>query len=186
MKLAFFIRKLMVTKGQKNVERTARQKESLTVFLLVAVAIVSLRNQWISTATPLHTSDRGGHSAVPHNFGTNSDKIKMCCLAVRPTRGSLTGIIRGHCYQWRASMWCRHSTSRDANHGQLRGGCFPSFLQPTAADYPPPRGTHYRQRVSQPLCFFLSILPLSLSRGKSYELGCTTPSTLKGKLSHGI
>lgn len=56
------IGKLTVTKGQKNIEWTVRQKESVTMFPLVAVAIVSLLNQWISIvstvkATPLQTYD---------------------------------------------------------------------------------------------------------------------------------
>lgn len=60
---------------------------------------------------------------------------------------------------------------------------FPSFLQPMAADHPPPRGTHYRQRVSQ---HFPPFSP-SLSRGGSLtNRDVQLPSIPKGKLSHGI
>lgn len=98
----------------------------------------------------------------------NSKEMRISHLAFTPTRGSRTGIIRGHGYQWRASAWCRHSTSRDDDRGELRGGCF-SIIPPANGSRLSTSPWNSLSTTCQSaflfFCFFSSLFPFAQSGG---------------------
>lgn len=100
-------------------------------------------------------------------------------MAFTPTGGSRTGIVRGP----RLSVKGLSVVPPFRIQGRRPRGApgrmffFPSFLQPMAADHPPPRGTHYRQRVSQ---HFPPPFPPSLSQGEVVQTGmCNSRASRK-------